>query len=44
MLEDFKSALQKLDAIEERFNELNEKLSDPAILNDQKNYKTLTKV
>ena len=43
MLEDFKSALQKLDAIEERYNELNEKISDPAILNDQNAYKTLTK-
>ena len=43
MLEDFKSALQKLDAIEERYNELNERISDPAILNDQNAYKTLTK-
>ncbi len=43
ILDDFKGAMLKLEGIEKRFEEINESLSDPSILNDQNKYKSLMK-
>ncbi len=43
MLDDFQGAINKLDSILKRFEELNFLLSDPDVLNNQNQYKSLTK-
>lgn len=43
MLDDFKMAIDKLEKIENRYNEINELLSDMEIINDQNKYKEFSK-
>lgn len=43
MLSDFQNAINKLDSIEKRYEELNEKLSDMEVIKDQNLFKKLSK-
>lgn len=43
MLSDFKNAMGKLETFDKRFEELNEKLSDISVINDQNLFKNLSK-